>query len=217
MLNLESINKEIEKFSGKKEIYEPLLAYFKGNKAAQKYLELCQGKNWIFEIDHAAIRTKNVEKTSKKYLELGWEFDEKVDYKKEGWWANVYRHPMYPTLFIDQSYENGKGEKQIIKDWVEKFGEGKIHHIAVLLPEEVEIEEAIKLLEKKGISFPGKITGERGMRLRQIFTQAELISGYPYTVLELTQRNRDPKTGKIYYGFINEQADSLMKDSILLK
>lgn len=217
MINLESINKEVEKYRGKKEIYEPLLAYFKGNTAAQKYLELCKEKNWAFEIDHAAIRTKDVNKTSKTYLELGWEFDEKIDYPIEGWWANVYRHPMYPTLFIDQSYKADKEKKQIIKEWVSKFGEGKVHHIGVLLPEEVEIEEVIKLLEKKSVSFPGKITGEKGTRLRQIFTQAEVINGYPYTVLELTQRNRDPKTGKIYYGFVNEQADSLMKDSILIK
>ena len=31
----------------------------------------------------------------------------------------------------------------------------------------------------------------------------------------MRKRNKDPKTGKVYEGFINEQADSLMKDSIL--
>lgn len=205
----------LDKFKDKEEIYKPLKEHFRSNEAANKYLELCQEMDWDFEIDHAAIRTHDVKKVAEKYEKLGWEFDEKIDYPEEGWWAKVYRHPLYITLFIDQSYEEEKGKDQIIKRWVDKFGEYKFHHIAVLLDEEVEIEKVIDMLKKKGIEFPGKITGQKGSRLRQTFTQAETVDGFPYTVLELTQRNRDPKTGKIYYGFINEQADSLMKDSVL--
>ena len=166
-------------------------------------------------MDHLTVRTYNVDRASEEYIKSGYKYDEKVDYRNEGWYAKVFRHPKYPTLFIDQSYDNAKEDQKIIKRWVDKFGDKEFHHIAVQLPQGVEIEEAIDHLKKKGINFPGKITGPKGTQLRQIFTQAEVIDGFPYSVLELTQRNKDPKTGKIYAGFITVQADSLMKDSVL--
>jgi hypothetical protein len=89
------------------------------------------------------------------------------------------------------------------------------HHIAVLMPEEIKIEEVINLLKGKNVNFPGNIIGGKDSKLRQIFTQAENVNDHPYTVLELIQRNKDPKTGKIYQGFINEQADDLMKSTVL--
>ncbi len=118
-------------------------------------------------------------------------------------------------MFIDQTYDDAPESLQIIKKWVAKFGDKEYHHIAVLIPKGVDIEEVIDLLKQKGINFPGKVTGQKGTRLRQIFTQAEVIDGQPYSVLELAQRNPDAKTGTIYPGFISEQADSLMKDSVL--
>ncbi len=214
MIYPEPINKTIAKYKSEKEFYEPLLIYFEGNKAAAKYAEICLEKGWDYVIDHMAVRTHNVNNTAKKYEKLGWKYEDKVDYLKEGWWANVYRHPIYPALFIDQSYKDTKREK-IIENWVDKFGEYKFHHIAVLMPEGIEIEEVINLLREKSVPFPGSIIGGKDSKLRQIFTQAEAVDDYPYTVLELIQRNKDPKTGKIYQGFINEQADNLMKSTVL--
>lgn len=205
----------LSKYKHEKTIYEPILIYFDKNLASRRYAELCQEKGWSCTLDHLTVRTFDVDKVSVKYTKLGYVYDETIDYRNEGWFAKVYRHPKYPTLFIDQSYKDAKEEQKIIKKWVDQFGDKEFHHIAVLLQKGVDIEEVIDLLKEKGINFPGRITGTKGTRLRQIFTQAEVISGYPYSVLELTQRNVDSKTRKIYTGFIHEQADSLMKDSVL--
>lgn len=209
------LKKVLEKYKNEKTIYDPLVIYFEKNLAARKYGEVCKENNWDYVIDHLTVRTYDVEKAAKSYLNIGYKFSEKVDYKNESWWANVYRHPNYPSVFVDQTYSDAKPEQQIIKKWVDKFSDKEYHHIAVLLPQGIEIEEAIEKLQEKGIKFPGKVTGPKGTQLRQIFTQAETIDGFPYSVLELAQRNKDPKTGKVYTGFITVQADSLMKDSVL--
>ena len=205
----------LEKYKSEKSIYDRLVIYFEKNLAARKYAEVCQEKGWDCVTDHLTVRTYNIDKAAQEYIKLGYKYDETIDYHNEGWFAKVYRHPTFPALFVDQSYDDAKEDLKIIKSWVDKFGDKEFHHIAVLLPQGVEMEEAIDHLKKKGINFPGKVTGPKGTRLRQIFTQAETINDFPYSVLELAQRNKDSKTGKIYTGFIHEQADSLMKDSVL--
>ncbi|MBI3591809.1 MAG: hypothetical protein HY094_10580 [Candidatus Melainabacteria bacterium] len=205
----------LEKYKGEKSIHEQLVVYFEKNLAARKYGEVCHEHNWDFVIDHLTVRTYSIDKAAEHYIKLGYKYDETITYGDEGWYAKVYRHEKFPALFVDQSYDDAKSDQQIIKKWVDKFGDKEFHHIAVLLPQGVEIEEAIDYLKKKGVNFPGKVTGPKGTRLRQIFTQAEVIDNFPYSVLELAQRNKDPKTGKYYTGFIHEQADSLMKDSVL--
>lgn len=205
----------LEQYKQEKLIYDQLVVYFEKNLAARKYAEVCQEQKWDCIIDHLTVRTYNIDKAAEQYTKLGYKYGETIDYKNEGWYAKVYRHPKFPPLFVDQTYDDALENLQIIKKWVDKFGDKEYHHIAVRLPEGVEIEEMIELLKKKGVNFPGKVTGPKGTRLRQIFTQAEVIDGFPYSVLELAQRNKDPKTGKIYTGFISEQADSLMKDSVL--
>lgn len=209
------LNKAIEKYKTEKAIYDRIVIYFEKNLAARKYAEVCEEKGWNCIPDHLTVRTYNVDKASEEYIRYGYKFDEKVDYRNEGWYAKVFRHPLYPALFIDQTYDDAPESQQIIKKWVAKFSDKEFHHIAVRLHEGIEIEEAIEHLKKKGINFPGKVTGPKGTQLRQIFTQAEVIDRFPYSVLELAQRNKDPKTGKTYEGFITVQADSLMKDSVL--
>lgn len=209
------LKKVLEKYKVERSVYDQLVIYFEKNLAARRYGEVCQEKGWDYVIDHLTIRTYDIDKAANDYEKLGWKYDEKIDYRSEGWWAKVYRHPKLPTMFVDESYKDAPSDSQIIKRWVDKFGDKEFHHIAVLIPQGVEIEEVVELLKKKGISFPGKVTGQEGTQLRQIFTQAEVVDGFPYSVLELAQRNKDPKTGKIYRGFITVQADSLMKDSIL--
>ncbi len=209
------IKNVLEKYKQEKSIYDRLVTYFEKNLAARTYAEICEGKGWDYVIDHLTVRAYNIDKAAEHFINLGYKYGEMVDYKNEGWYAKVYRHPNFPVMFIDQTYDDAPKSLQIIKQWVDKFGDKDYHHIAVLLPKDVEIEETIDLLKQKGINFPGKVTGLKGTRLRQIFTQAEVVDGVPYSVLELAQRNPDPKTGKIYTGFISEQADSLMKDSTL--
>jgi hypothetical protein len=187
--------------------------YFAQNQAASKYLEVCQEQGWDLIFDHLTVRTYSVLESAKAYEAMGWRYSEKIDYRNEGWWANVYRHSKFAPCFIDESYADASNP--IIKKWVDIFGEDDYHHIAMRLPGGVEIEYAIEKLQSKGVNFPGSITGSSKGRLRQIFSQAEMVNGVAFTVLELAQRKVDPATGELYLGFITEQADSLMKDSVL--
>jgi len=209
------LQKVIEKYKSEKVFYEPLVKYLEGNLATRKYAEVCEDNRWDYIIDHLAVRTHNIDEAAKRFIPLGWTYFDKVEFRDQGWWAKVYRHSSFPALFIDQSYDDAPDNLLIIKRWVDKFGDKGFHHAAVRLPQGVEIEDAISLMNKKGINFPGKITGATGTRLRQIFSQAEVVDGAPFSVIELIQRNVDSKTGKVYMGFIAEQADSLMKDSVL--
>ena len=207
--------KQLEKFEKEKLVYDPLVAYFKKNTAARKYAEVCDENKWDFIIDHLTVRTYNIDEAAKKFEKVGWKYDTKIEYINEGWWAKVYRHEEFPPMFIDKTYDNALPDKQILKKWVDKFGDRDFHHLAFRLPQGIEIEEAINLMKEKGVNFPGRVTGPKGTRLRQIFTQAEVVDGVPFSVVEFAQRNKDPKTGTTYEGFISEQADSLMKDSVL--
>ena len=205
----------LDYYKSEKDIYDTLLKYMEKNTATRKYADVCEENGWNFVIDHLTIRTYDIDIAARRIEKLGWKYDETLDYRSEGWWAKVYRHPKYSPFFVDQSYDDVSDSQKIIKKWVDKFGDKDFHHIAVLLSQGVEIEEVINLLKAKGVNFPGKVTGPKETRLRQIFTQAEVIDSFPFSVLELAQRNKDLKTGQVYKGFIHEQADSLMKDSIL--
>lgn len=214
-MNSKKLNQKLEEYKQAPAVAEKIKSYFAKNTNAQKYLELCEEENWELLFDHLTVRTYEIEKAAKQFEELGWTYDETIDYKNEGWYAKTYRHKQFAPFFIDQNYTDAEEKLQIIKKWVDKFTDNDFHHIAVQLPQGIEIEEAIEKLGKKGAKFPGKITGPRGTRLRQIFSQAEQVEGLPFSVLELAQRGTDQETGTFYTGFITEQADSLMKDSIL--
>ncbi len=209
------LQKSTERFKPDKTVYDRVVTYFEKNEAARKYAEVCEEKKWEIIYDHLTVRTYDIDKAATEFEALEFKLEERIDYKNEGWYAKVYRHPIYGAMFIDQNYDDAPESKKIIKVWVDKFTDKDFHHIAFRLPEGVEIEEAIDALKKKGIEFPGSITGPKGSKLRQIFSKAEFLENVPFSVLELAERNKDPKTGKVYEGFINEQADSLMKDSIL--
>lgn len=209
------LQKSTDKFKADNSVHNRVVTYFEKNTAATKYAEVCEEKGWEILYDHLTVRTYDIDLASKEFEALGFKFEERIDYKNEGWYAKVLRHPVYGAMFVDQNYDDAPESKKIIKQWVDKFTDKNFHHIAVRLPEGVEIEEAIDALKKKGVEFPGTITGPKGSKLRQIFSKAEFVDGVPFSVLELAERNKDPKTGKVYEGFINEQADSLMKDSVL--
>jgi len=213
MIFNELLKEAIAAYEPVKLVQDQIEHYFHKNTAARAYTKICQENNWPLVFDHLTIRTHDIEKASHQVIHLGWKYDETIEYKNEGWWAKVFRHSHFAPFFIDESYPDAANP--IIKRWVDHFGDQGLHHIAVRTPDGVEIEEVVHKLELRDIHFPGKITGPQGTRLRQIFSQAEVIDGVPYSVLELAQRNKDPKTGKVYEGFISVQADSLMKDSTL--
>lgn len=182
--------------------------YFDENEAARVFADESERQEWPLVIDHITIRCLNVDRRVEPFLKGGYVYrNEMVEYPDQGWWAKVYRRPGYPALFVDQAYDDPRGEKSIIPAWVKKFGDEALHHVAVRVG---DIEKAVAALQKRGVEFSGSIVGNRGTRLRQIFTASEVRDGSAYSVLELTERNG-------YDGFYPEQADSLMQASVKKK
>jgi len=178
--------------------------YVQGNRAAQIYAEISDAQGWPFVIDHVAVRCLDIEARAHAFLDAGYTFqDERVEYPDQGWWAKVYRKPGQPVAFVDQAYEDARGEKSIIPAWVRRFGDQHLHHIAVLVD---DIDQAVAVLKTHGVQFAGEVIGSPGSRLRQIFTASEVREGAAYTVLELTERNG-------YTGFYPDQANALMQSS----
>jgi catechol 2,3-dioxygenase-like lactoylglutathione lyase family enzyme len=182
--------------------------FFTGNEAGQAYANLCQrqGKPWV--IDHITLRCMDIERRAAFFLEKGYLYQgELVEYPDQGWWARIYRKDGFPTLFIDQAYQDARGQTSIIPQWVAQFGEEALHHVAVLVP---DIEATMDAMKQIGVEFSGEIVGKSHTRLRQIFSAAEIRNGSPFSVLELTERNG-------YSGFYPEQANRLMASSVKTK
>ena len=154
-------------------------------------------------VDHITVRTLAIDQRAEEFVRLGYTYSETLNY--QDWYAKVYRAPGYPALFVDQAYEDERGKTSIIPGWVKKFGDQTLHHIAILVE---DIEQAMQRLEVKGVAFAGKIVGEGGGDLRQIFTVPEKIDGEPFSVLELTERHHG------FQGFSPPQADSLMQSTV---
>jgi catechol 2,3-dioxygenase-like lactoylglutathione lyase family enzyme len=161
-------------------------------------------------VDHITIRTLDVDRRAKEFLRLGFQWDRTVG--KDGileyddWWAKVYRKPGLPAVFIDQAFKGPRGQTSVIPPWVQRFSDKVLHHIAIRVE---DIERAVSTLKRKGVPFAGRIVGERGTDLRQIFTAAQPKKGHPFTVVELIERHRG------YAGFSPPAADALMKSSIV--
>ncbi|MDH4098862.1 MAG: hypothetical protein OEW25_08310 [Nitrospira sp.] len=153
-------------------------------------------------IDHLTIRTFDIDHGAEPFVALGYAYDETIEY--DDWYAKVYRKAGYPALFVDQAYTDDRGKTSIIPGWVKKFGDQIFHHIAVRVE---DIEKAVERLKQNGVVFAGNIVGNRGDRLRQIFSAPETVDGRPFSVLELAERHRG------YLGFLPPQADSLMKST----
>lgn len=185
-----------------------LTEYLEGNAAARAYLRLCADRGEEPRVDHITIRCLDVEERAKEFCPLGYEFrGERIEYPNEGWWAKVYRRAGLPALFVDQAYADARGQKSILPAWVAAFGDRVLHHAAVRV---ADIEATVDELKARGVRFSGEIAGRRGSRLRQVFTAAEERQGRAYSVLEITERNG-------YDGFVPEQADSLMRSSVVTR
>ena len=153
-------------------------------------------------IDHVTLRTLDIDRRAREYVDLGYVHSETLEYND--WFAKVYRKVGYPALFVDQGYLGERGQTSIIPGWVAQFGDGIFHHVAVRVE---HIETAISTLSAKGVVFAGSIVGEAGGPLRQIFSRPDAIDGRPFTVLELAERHQG------YQGFSPPQADSLMQST----
>ncbi len=154
-------------------------------------------------LDHLTIRTFSIDRSAEQFVRLGYAYSETLEY--DDWFAKVYRAPGYPTLFVDQAYEGARGKTSIIPGWVAKFGDHTFHHIAVRVE---DIEKCIGRLQSKAVVFAGKIVGEKGENLRQIFTEPEQVDGEPFSVLELAERHQG------FQGFSPPKADSLMQSTV---
>ncbi len=161
-------------------------------------------------VDHITVRTLDVDRRAKEFVHLGFTWDRTVGRRGrleyDDWWANVYRKPGLPAVFIDQAFKGKRGKTSVIPPWVNRFSDQVLHHIAVRVE---EIEKAVSTLKRRGISFAGGVVGAKGTDLRQIFTAADVKQGQPFTVVELIERHRG------YNGFSPPSADSLMKSSVI--
>jgi hypothetical protein len=155
-------------------------------------------------VDHITLRTQSIDSRAEEFLRLGYAYSEILEY--DDWWAKVYRAPGCPALFVDQAYDDERGQTSIIPGWVKQFGDRTLHHIAVRV---TDIETSIQRLTERGITFAGQIVGERGGDLRQIFTVPEQKDGHAFSVLELTERHRG------YQGFSPPDANSLMQSTVV--
>ncbi len=154
-------------------------------------------------LDHITVRTLSIDRRAEEFLAHGYQYSETLEY--DDWWAKVYRAPGCPALFVDQAYDDKRGTTSIIPSWVDQFGDQTLHHVAVQV---ADIETAISRLSRKGVVFAGKIVGERGGDLRQIFSVPEQVDGRAFSVLELAERHRG------FQGFSPPQANSLMQSTV---
>jgi catechol 2,3-dioxygenase-like lactoylglutathione lyase family enzyme len=152
--------------------------------------------------DHLTFRTDDIDRRADEFVQLGYAFSEQIEY--QDWYAKVYRKAGYPPLFIDQAYSDHRGRTSIIPDWVARFGDQTLHHIAVRVE---NIDLAIDRLSREGVRFTGSIVGEPGGPLRQIFTAPEEVDGATFSVIELTERREG------FLGFSPPQADGLMRST----
>jgi len=179
--------------------------YLSRNQAARVFADglHAMGVGVFPVIDHITVRTLQIDQRAEEFLQLGYTYAETLHY--EDWYAKVYRVTGYPALFVDQAYDDERGETSIIPGWVNMFGDRTLHHIAICVQ---DIDQAIEASQKRGVGFAGAVIGERGEDLRQIFTIPEKVKGQPFSVLELTERHNG------YQGFSPPQANRLMQSTV---
>jgi len=181
--------------------------FLTGNGAARNLAKSLKitGVGLMPLVDHCTLRTLDVDERAQEAIDLGFQYDYSIGVLEfDKWWAKVYRKPGYPSLFIDQAFSGERGEGSLIPGWVKAHGDQCFHHIAILVE---DIELAMTAMNSQNIQFAGKIVGERGTDLRQIFTKPEERNGEVYSVLELIERRNG------YAGFLPPQADGLMEST----
>ncbi|CAI2718290.1 hypothetical protein [Nitrospina watsonii] len=181
--------------------------FLQGNRAGQHLVNKLNdcGIGLMPVLDHVTLRTHNVERRARPIIDFGFVEDTRIGVLEfDSWWAKVYRKQGYPAFFIDQAYDDKRGEASLIPQWVDMHGDECFHHIAILVE---DIESAIFAMERDGFQMAGDIVGGDDSDLRQVFTTPEIRNGESYTVLELIERHNG------YAGFLPPQADSLMEST----
>lgn len=137
-------------------------------------------------VDHLSIRTLDVAERCLEFTALGFSYDDTLGVlERDSWWARVFRKPGFPAIYIDQPFNDHRGSNSTIRSWVERFGDGGLHHIAVSVD---HIETAMERMQGLGITFTGAIIGDPLSEFRQIYTEPEVIDGVASTTLELIER-----------------------------
>lgn len=181
-------------------IWNYIERYLAGNAAARVVRDLLDaaGVGLRPVLDHLSIRTLDIQERALEFEALGYVFDTTLGVlERDSWWAKVYRKPGFPAVYIDQAFGEGRGNDSVIAGWVEKFTDGTLHHIAINVD---NMEHAVERLSAAGLTFSGEILGESGSAFRQIYTQAEIVDGEAFTVLELIERRWG------YTGFLSPEA-----------
>lgn len=150
-------------------------------------------------IDHLSIRTHDVQERALEFEALGYSYDDRLGVlERDTWWAKVYRKPGFPPIYLDQAFTDQRGVDSPLRAWVDRFGDGQLHHVAINVN---DIEHAVKQLQGLGLEFMGEITGERGGPFRQVYTVPEIVDNAKYSVLELVERRWG------YAGFLSPMAN----------
>jgi catechol 2,3-dioxygenase-like lactoylglutathione lyase family enzyme len=169
-------------------IYDYIDRYITRNRNASKVAHALvkAGVGLRPVIDHIAIRTLDVQERALEFEALGYTFDDHLGVlERESWWGKVYRRPGFPAVFIDQAYRDGRGSASALPAWVEKFTDGELHHMAILVD---DIENAIDRYGALGVRFTPEITGAPRSEFRQVYSEPEMVDDEAFSILELVER-----------------------------
>ena len=137
-------------------------------------------------IDHLSFRTLHVQERALEFEALGFTFDDTIGVvERDEFLYKVYRRSGFPAILIQQAHEDARGAKSPIPKWVERFSDGHVHHMGIVVD---RLEDAVAALESAGLRFIGQIVGDSDSEFRQIYVEPDMVDGLPATVLELVER-----------------------------
>jgi catechol 2,3-dioxygenase-like lactoylglutathione lyase family enzyme len=169
-------------------IWEYIERYLAGNRMAARVNEVLvdAGIGIRPVIDHISIRTHDIQERALEFEALGYLYDDRLGVLERGsWWGKVYRRSGFPAVFLDQAFPDARGAESALPQWIEKFTDGQLHHVAITVD---NIEHAVERYRSLGVTFTGEITGEPMSTFRQIYSDPEIVDGEPFTLLELVER-----------------------------
>jgi hypothetical protein len=180
---MEITNRHVEKVLG-----DYIERYLEGNKAASvvvgKLDELGIGLRPV--LDHVSIRTGDIRERALEFEALGYTYDDRLGViEHDTYWAKVYRKPGFPAIYMDQAFDDHRGDASGIPEWVRKFSDGGLHHIGICVD---VLENAMARFSAHGVAFSNDINGESGSEFRQVYSEPELVDGVPHSLLELVER-----------------------------
>ncbi len=176
--------------------------YLAGNQAARSVRDalVTLGVGLRPVLDHLSIRTLDVQERALEFEALGFTYDSNLGVmERDSWWAKVYRRAGFPPIYIDQAFTDVRGTGCPIPQWVERFTDGTLHHIAINVD---NLELAVEQFAALGLKFSDGIMGEPGAPFRQIYAEPEIVDGEAFTTLEIVERRWG------YIGFLSPTAPS---------